>query len=85
MADPDPLVEEIVRARRERRPLVVGAVIGIIAGVALGMGFTLGALGSAAEGASGGRNHAALVFFIGPPIVTMAIGYAVVAVRRRRR
>lgn len=84
-ADPDPLVEEIVRARRDRRPLVIGAAVGIIAGVALGMGFMLGALGSAAQGAGGDRNHAALAFFIGPPIITIAIGYAVMMIRMRRR
>jgi len=85
MADSDPLVEEIVRARRDRRPLVIAAVIGIVAGAALGMGFTLGALGSAAEGTHGVHRTAALLFFIGPPIVSMAIGYAAVALRRRRR
>ena len=85
MADPDPLVEEIVRARRDRRPLVIAAVVGIIAGAALGMGFTLGALGSASEGTHGFHTPAALLFFIGPPIVSMTIGYAAVALRRRRR
>lgn len=82
MDESDPLVDEIVRTRRDRLPLVIAAVVGIIAGVALGMGYTLGALGSAANGA---RNPAALIFFIGPPIITMSIGYAVHVLRRRRR
>jgi hypothetical protein len=85
MADSDPLVEEIVRARRDRRPLVIAAVIGIVTGAALGMGFTLGALGSASQGTHGLHDPAALLFFIGPPIVSVAIGYAMVVLRRRRR
>lgn len=84
MADPDPLVEELVRARRDRRVLVVAAVIGIIAGVALGMAMFLGALGSAVEGAEQ-SNHDALAFFLVPLIVSMAVGYVVYRWRSARR
>jgi CHASE2 domain-containing sensor protein len=80
VSDPDPLVEEIVRARRDRRPLVIGAAIGIIAGLALGMAMFLGALGGDRS-----RNHAALAFFVTPLIVSMAVGYSVYRWRTRRR
>lgn len=80
MSDPDPLVEEILRARRDRRPLVIAAAIGIIVGVALGMAMFLGALGGERS-----RNHAALAFFVSPLILSMAVGYGVYRWRIRRR
>ena len=80
MSDPDPLVEEILRARRDRRPLVIAAAIGIITGVALGMAMFLGALGGDRS-----RNHAAILFFVTPLIVSMALGYGVYRWRIRRR
>lgn len=80
MSEPDPLVEEIVRARRDRRPLVVAAAIGIVLGVALGMPMFLGAIGGDQS-----RNHAALAFFLAPLVVSMAIGYALYRWRIRRR
>lgn len=80
MSDPDPLVEESVRARRDRRPLVIAAAIGIMLGVALGMAMFLGALGGDRS-----RNHAALAFFVTLLIVCMAVGYSVYRWRIRRR
>ncbi len=83
--DPDPLIEEIVRARRDRLVLVIAAVIGIVVGAVLGMGFTLGAFGSAVDGARHPRSPAALLFFVAPLAVTMPVGYLVyLAIRRRR-
>lgn len=76
----DPLVGEIQREGRERRVLVIAAAIGIVAGVVLGMVYMLGAIGHA-------RNQGSLplVFFVGPPILSMAIGYAIFVARKRRR
>jgi hypothetical protein len=82
---PDPLIAEIHRERRDRRVLVVAAVIGIVSGVATGMGFVLGAFGNAAMSPVGARNPGLLIFFIGPPAVCMALGYAIFALVRRRR
>jgi hypothetical protein len=82
---PDPLIGELHRERRHRQVIVVSAVIGIISGVAVGMGFVLGAFGDAARAPIGPRSPALLVFFIGPPIVCMAIGYAIYALLSRRR
>jgi len=84
--DPDPLVDEIQRDRRDRRVLVVAAAIGIIAGAIIGVAFVLGALGDAAYQTHGlFRDHDVLLFIAGPPLVSMAIGYAIFALRRRRR
>jgi hypothetical protein len=80
---PDPLIAELHRERRYRRVLVVAAVIGILAGVATGIGFVLGAFGTAAMSPIGGRNPGLLIFFIGPPAVIMALGYAIFAAARR--
>jgi CHASE2 domain-containing sensor protein len=82
--DPDPLVEELLRARRDRRPVLVGAAIGIVLGVTFGMASFLGALGSAVEGEQA-RNHAAIVYFVAPLAIGLGLGYAVYGVRRRRR
>ena len=81
----DPLVGEIQREGRERRVLVIAAPIGIITGVVLGMAFMLGALGEAQNEGRGFLSHGPLVFFVGPPLVSMAIGYAIFAHRKRRR
>ncbi len=80
MTDADPLVEEMLRARRDRRPLVIAAAIGITLGVALGMAMLLGALGSDRS-----QNLAALAFFVAPLLVSMTIGYGVYRWRTRRR
>lgn len=80
---PDPLIAELYRERRHRSVLVVAAVIGIVAGVATGMGFVLGAFGTTAMSPIGARNPGLLIFFVGPPAVCMAIGYAIFAVVRR--
>lgn len=80
MSDPDPLVEEIVRARRDRRPLVIAAALGIVIGAVLGMAMFLGALGGDRS-----RNHAALAAFVTPLIVSMTVGYGVYRWRIRRR
>jgi hypothetical protein len=83
--DQDPLVGEIQRERRERRVIVIAAAVGIITGVVAGMAFMLGALGEAAHDARGFRSHGALVFFVGPPLLSMGVGYAIFMIRRRRR
>ena len=71
--------------RRDRNILVVAAVVGIVASATLAMAFSLGALGKLGHGAGGPGNPGALIFFIGPFAVCMAIGYAVHAVVRRLR
>jgi len=81
----DPLVGELQRERRDRRVLVIAAAIGIITGVVCGMAFMLGALGEAAKSARGFRSHGALIFFVGPPLLSMALGYGIYLIRRRRR
>lgn len=83
-SDPDPLVGEIQRERRDRRVLVVAAAVGIISGAVIGMAFMLGAIDDAGY-ATGGLLHAhgALLGILGPPVLCMAIGYAIFALRRR--
>ena len=78
----DPLITELIQTQRDRRIIVVAAVIGILASVALGVAFSLGGLGA---GAGGPRNPGGLIFFIGPFAVCLAIGYAVHALVRRLR
>ena len=80
----DPLVGEIQREGRDRRVLVVAAAVGIIAGVVLGMAFMLGALGEA-QGSHRTFSSGTLMFFVGPPVVSMAVGYGIFVVRKRRR
>ena len=80
MSDPDPLVEEMVRARRDRRPLVIAAAIGIVVGVVLGMAMLLSTLGGDRS-----RNHAALASFLTPMLVSMTVGYGIYRWRSRRR
>jgi sterol desaturase/sphingolipid hydroxylase (fatty acid hydroxylase superfamily) len=82
-ADPDPLVEEMMRARRSRRPLVIAVSIGIVIGVALAMAMFLGALGGE-EPRDHSRNRAAMAFFVAPLVFT-AIAYAIHRWRGRRR
>jgi len=82
---PDPLIGEIRREQRHRLVIVVAAVVGIISGVATGMASVFGALSGAIRAPVGPRSPGLLVFFIGPPILCMAIGYAIFALLRRRR
>jgi hypothetical protein len=78
--DPDPLVEEVLRARRDRRVLVVAIAIGIVTSVVLGLGAALGGLGGAEP-----RNHAALAYFVIPLVASLVIGNGLYWLRRRRR
>ena len=80
----DPMIEAVKRERRQRTILVVAAVVGILASVCCGLAFTLDLFGSWTHGATGPRNPAALVFFVAPFAVCMAIGYAIHWVVRRR-
>lgn len=84
--DPDPLVEELVRARRDRLVLAYFIAVGIVASVVLGVGSSLGALGGEDV-----RNHGALAYFVVPLAASIAFGYAatgslraVHSARRRR-
>ena|GEM_PF-5023293 len=44
MGDPDPLVEEAVQTRRDRRRVVIIAVVAILVAAAIGIAITLGAI-----------------------------------------
>jgi hypothetical protein len=44
VGDPDPLVEEAIQTRRDRRRVVVIGVIAILVGAAIGIAVTLGAI-----------------------------------------
>ncbi|MGE0396113.1 MAG: hypothetical protein AB7T06_05270 [Kofleriaceae bacterium] len=44
MGDPDPLVEEVVQARRDRRRVVIIAVVAILVGGVIAIAVTLGAI-----------------------------------------
>ena len=79
-ADPDPLVEELVRARHDRQVLAVAVGVGIVASVVLGIFFSLGAIGGDRP-----RNHAALAFFVLPLVASIGIGYGLYWLRRRRK
>jgi hypothetical protein len=84
--DPDPLIGEIQRERRDRRILVIAAAVGIICGAVVGMAFMLGAIDDADYATSGLLHaHGALLGILGPPVLCMAIGYAMFALRRGRR
>ena len=80
VADPDRLVEELVRARHDRQVLAVAVGIGIVLSVVLGVGSTLGALGGEHY-----RNHGALAYFVVPLVLSIGVGYALYSLRRRRR
>lgn len=81
----DPMVDELKREQRERRVLVVAAVIGIVAGALCGVGYALDAFGGFARGAGGSRNPAALIFFVAPFGVCMGIGFVIYKIRGRLR
>lgn len=44
MGDPDPLVEEAVQTRRQRRRVIIIAVVAILIGATVGVVVTLGAI-----------------------------------------
>jgi hypothetical protein len=75
-AEPDPLVEELVRARRDRQVIAIAVACGIVASVLLGLGAALGSLGD--------RNPGMLAYFVVPLALSLAIGYGVYWLRRRR-
>ncbi|MBL9013503.1 MAG: hypothetical protein JNL83_04955 [Myxococcales bacterium] len=77
--DDDPLVEELVRSRRDRQVLAVAVAIGIVTSVVLGLGAALGSLGGHEP-----RNHGALAYFLVPLVLSLAIGYGHDWLRRRR-
>jgi hypothetical protein len=79
-ADPDPLVEEVVRARHDRQIVAVAVGVGIICSVVLGVFFSLSGLGTDRT-----RNHAALAYFVLPLAGSIGIGYGLYWLRRRRR
>ncbi|MBA3460054.1 MAG: hypothetical protein H0T46_08850 [Deltaproteobacteria bacterium] len=76
-ADPDPLVEELVRARRDRQVIAVAVACGIVVSVLLGLGASLGSLGD--------RNQGMLAYFVVPLALSLVIGYGLYWLRRRRR
>ena len=76
----DPLVEELVRARRDRQVIAIAVAIGIVFSTVLGMGAALGALGGATP-----RNHGALAYFVIPLALSIGVGYGHDWWRRRRR
>lgn len=77
--DPDPLVEELLRARRDRQVLAVAVGVGIVISVLLGLGSTLGSIGGAQA-----RNHGTLAYFVVPLLASIGVGYALYWLRRRR-
>jgi hypothetical protein len=78
----DPLIEEQAHHRRARMILVIATVLGILAGAGLGVAATLGAFDT--HGASGHRNPALFIFFIGPVAVSMAVGWLLYKLVARR-
>ena len=84
MSNVDELIVELQREQRRRWVLIVAAVIGIVASAMTGMGYALGGMAAGA----GTRNPGALIFFVGPFAIAMAIGYAIYGLlcwRARRR
>jgi len=79
-ADEDPLVDEIVRARRDRMVIAIAVAVGIVVSVVLGLGSSMGALGGEQA-----RNHGALAYFVVPLAASLAIGYGLYWIRTRRR
>ena len=80
MEELDMMIEDLATERRHRTVLVVAAVIGIVAGALIGIGASLQGF----SGAGGARNPGMLVFFIGPFMASMGIGYAIYGVLRWR-
>lgn len=83
MSDPDPLVEELLRARGDRRSLVIAVVIGIVAGVVLGMASVVSAFGAAVSGPRD-RPMATLLYFVTPVGVSVGVGALLMRARQRR-
>ena len=79
-AEDDPLVEELVRARRDRQVIAVAVAVGIVVSVVLGIGAAMGALGGREA-----RGHGALAYFVVPLALSIAVGYGHDWLRRRRR
>lgn len=79
----DPLIAELVQTQRDRRIIVVAAVVGILASAGCGIAFGLG--GFAHLGHGGARNPAGLVFFVAPFFVCYGLGHLLHAVVRRAR
>ena len=79
----DPLIDEMIRTQRDRRIIVVAAVIGILASAAMGIAFSLGSLGGLAAGAAGMRNPGGLIFFVAPFAICLGLGYMIHALVRR--
>jgi uncharacterized membrane protein YidH (DUF202 family) len=82
MTDDERWLEEFTRERRHRIVLIVAAVIGILASVALGMASALNLISW--SGTTGARNPAMLIFFVGPFMVSMGLGYAIYGLIRWR-
>ncbi len=80
-----PLIEAAQTEQRDRRIIVVAAVIGILASVICGLAFATGGFGSWANGASGGRSPAGLIFFVAPFAICLGIGHIVFRIVRARR
>ena len=78
-SEDDPLVEELVRARRDRQVIAIAVGVGIVFSAVLGLGAALGAV----HGTE--RDHAALVFFVMPLVLSLAVGYGLYWLRRRRK
>lgn len=78
--DADPLVEELVRARRDRQVIAIAVAVGIVLSTVLGIGAAMGALGGREA-----RGHGALAYFVVPLAVSIAVGHGVDWLRRRRR
>jgi hypothetical protein len=79
----DPMIEAVIRERRQRNILVVAAVTGILLSVLSGMAFTFDLLGDWTHGASTVGNPAGFIFFIAPFAVCMGIGTVIFKVVRR--
>ena len=81
----DDLVDEMLQTQRDRRIIVVAAVIGIVASAVVGVAFSLGALGGLAAGSGGPRDPGGLIFFVAPFAICLGLGHAVHAIVRRLR
>jgi len=81
----DPIIDAALTEQRDRRIIVVAAVIGIVASVIAGVLFATGSLGEWTRGASGNRNPAGLIFFVAPFAICLGIGHIVHRIVRSRR